>query len=151
MYSASNKRTLTHGATLEPYVIKCRLRFLGLSHILRFCTLLYMRRHHIPSHKYEGDNTPFFPINAQLTMLTMRVAAYELFHEAYLQEAAVLWTKKSKYKRMLQKKLSSTTIGKKSCPVQQQTAHPVSWLQCHERQIILILAGLQAKRTWPLQ
>ena len=39
-------------------------------------------------------------------------------------------------------------LAKKGCPVQQQTAHPVSWLQCHERQIILILAGLQAKRTW---
>ena len=114
MYSASNKRTLTHGATPEPYVIKCRLRFLGLSHILRFCTLLYMRGG-IIFHRTStrGDNTPFFPINAQLTMLTMRVAAYELFHEAYLQEAAVLCTKKSKYERMLQKKLSSTTIGKK--------------------------------------
>ena len=84
-------------------------------------------------------------------MLTMRVAAYELFHEAYLQEAAVLCTKKSKYKRMLQKNYPVRQLAKKSCPVQQQTAHTVSKLQCHERQIILILAGLQAKRTWALQ
>ena len=81
-------------------------------------------------------------------MLTMRVAAHELFHEAYLQEAAVLCTKKSKYKRMLQKNYPVRQLAKKSCPVQQQTDHTVSKLQCHERQIILILAGLQAKRTW---
>ena len=64
-------------------------------------------------------------------MLTMRVAAYELLHEAYFQQAAVLCIRKSKSNGMLQKSDPVQQLAKKSCPVQQQTAHP--------------------KRTWPLQ
>ena len=71
-------------------------------------------------------------------MLTMRVAAYELFHEAYLQEAAVLCIRKSKYNRMLQKKIIQNDNWQKKVVWYNNKQLTLShgYNAIHERQII---------------